>query len=1120
MKKTWILAALVMAVTNLTSLAETVTQTFYIDFGDVNAGRGRTTDGADANGHYWTNVKSQGNNYLMPGAVFQMVNSVNETTGYDILVNTRFMSNGQGAGGYMNPDADLLGDLAIETATEDYLFVEDFQDYNFVTFRNLDQTKAYRFHAFGSRANNQTRIGRYSFRGLNSWSENHQMAGEGCGEGGYNGNNSHISVSEPIFPDENGCITFTISRVQNMMHINAMKVEEIEAERPDLGLTFSQAMYIDFGENGVAPNNRWHKSEGADANGHYWNNFFGTTGSNGWVDVIPKGTAVSLVNADNADTGITATLMDYLKTNGGDNGGLKEPTVENLRDLAVASATGDYVYVELSQPSVSVEFTGVDPQKAYRIHAFGSRATSETDDRNGFFRLEGSTSWRDYQWFSGRGIGGSGVHGNVRNVAVSDYIYPTSDGRLVFTIERNKGMAHLNLLKLEEFTPEQAPEQRPEIVSVSVTGDAVEGSTVAMSPVMPTGINTGLYSAYLKLGVGNYSFSATCADESVVTLGASDSEGTFDFGGDDFVSDTESVVRILLNANTQTVEVLPITSFDICGSIAPEGTVLEYAGNGCWESTVALDKSVNGEYLTHYIYFTLNNSDAMAIRRIAGSNRVGMVSDGYNGENIRLNNGEYTIRVDLNGGIYTLNAPVNEHRVSVFGSSVANGQGAGDWKGYAYLYGQQLQQRTADGLSEYPLHTSGISIGGNTTTNLLDRYDDMLNDFGRYVMIGLSLGNEGIHGAADREKVFNGFRDNMLTLIERMRADGKVPVVVNNYTRGDYDADDYASVKSMNMLIHEWDVPSVNVLGAIDDGAGHWAAGYIADVAHPNQEGHRQFMQAIVPSLFDALAQGKPLPERVSSGSVTLDSGKYLSFTPEGRAQAFTLDVLASANEDATIYTFLHGAKGQYQGSLAVKADGSVIYNSPLKDPLTSESKPMADGKMHHLTLTHYFARGITFLYIDGVLAGSVNERLTLGEVVLGNSTTPINLGEIWFWRSGMNAEEIAAHVSGKLMKSSLEIYSPADADAAETLANHAQSLNFVKINNSTASGIDERGSDSFFRVTPAEGVVLIETAAPAEVVIYTMDGRVVRRLTVDNCAAVPLAQGLYLVNNHKVVIH
>ena len=145
------------------------------------------------------------------------MDAANVPTGYDILVNTRFMTNGKSAGGLMNPSAERLGDLAVETATEDYLFVEDFQDYNFFTFRGLDINKAYVFHAFGSRANDAVRIGNYSFRGQNEWSTNHQMAGPGCGQDGYNGNNANVAVSDPIFPDVNGEITFTIRRVQGMM---------------------------------------------------------------------------------------------------------------------------------------------------------------------------------------------------------------------------------------------------------------------------------------------------------------------------------------------------------------------------------------------------------------------------------------------------------------------------------------------------------------------------------------------------------------------------------------------------------------------------------------------------------------------------------------------------------------------------------------------------------------------------------------------------------------------------------------------------------------------------------------------------------------------------------------
>ena len=42
--------------------AQNTTQTMYIDFGEPdNDSRGHQTTGADANGNYWTNVKSSGN---------------------------------------------------------------------------------------------------------------------------------------------------------------------------------------------------------------------------------------------------------------------------------------------------------------------------------------------------------------------------------------------------------------------------------------------------------------------------------------------------------------------------------------------------------------------------------------------------------------------------------------------------------------------------------------------------------------------------------------------------------------------------------------------------------------------------------------------------------------------------------------------------------------------------------------------------------------------------------------------------------------------------------------------------------------------------------------------------
>lgn len=499
-------------------------------------------------------------------------------------------------------------------------------------------------------------------------------------------------------------------------------------------------------------------------------------------------------------------------------------------------------------------------------------------------------------------------------------------------------------------------------------------------------------------------------------------------------------------ADAYCVETLAQMPLCVKGPVVSEGVLLDYEGNGVWRKQVELTRPGGNEYVGRYVYFAFNGNDSLAVKRVAGTDKVFMPWGGGTGENIRLNPGTYEIAVDLGKGVFSIVPEENPFRISVFGSSVANGQGAPEFKGYAYLYGEQLKTRAADGESAYPFYTSGVSIGGNTTRHLLDRYDDLVRDGGRYVLIGLSLGNEGIHGATNPENVFNGFRDNMLKLIADMRRDGKIPVVVNNYTRGDYNDADYGWVKRMNLLIHEWDVPSVNVLGAIDDGSGKWSEGYIADMAHPDLSGHKEFMYAIVPSLFDALAEGKAQPVRDLSKSMTVGNGTAISLRPEGTVHPFTINMRVKGGMAGRMLTF-EDKDASKSGVLRVDDDGTIAYVSPTGNVINS-SADLYDGEWHDVALTHYHARGYTALYIDGVEAGAVKERLTLGDVVIGDSDVPgvsRDFAEISFWRSGMNAEELSAHHNGKMMKSSLEIYSPMHLQG-NAIPNHAQSMNSMTV--------------------------------------------------------------------------
>ena len=73
------------------------------------------------------------------------------------------------------------------------------------------------------------------------------------------------------------------------------------------------------------------------------------------------------------------------------------------------------------------------------------------------------------------------------------------------------------------------------------------------------------------------------------------------------------------------------------------------------------------------------------------------------------------------------------------------------------------------------------------------------------------------------------------------------------------------------------------VLGAIDDGKGHWALGW--DDKHPQNSGHHEFLYSFVPSLFEALEKGKPNPVKASSGGFArISSVRQPTPTNRGRA--------------------------------------------------------------------------------------------------------------------------------------------------------------------------------------------------------------------------------------------
>ncbi len=249
-------------------------------------------------------------------------------------------------------------------------------------------------------------------------------------------------------------------------------------------------------------------------------------------------------------------------------------------------------------------------------------------------------------------------------------------------------------------------------------------------------------------------------------------------------------------------------------------------------------------------------------------------------------------------------------RIAIFGSSVASGTGDDTGReGYAGKWRELLAPRGWEVLNQ--------SRGGDSTLTAAPRFAPvgepqpntkyLLPVNPAYVVIGLSLGNEGIKNQSDtagRDRISTQFETGLLGFIQRSRENRILPIIANCYTRQDFTDVEYAYVKRMNLLINSWDVPSINFLGAVDDGTGKWAKGFIHDALHPNLSGHAEMALTFVPSLFEALEKGKARPARPTATELAgINGNTTLTFVPSEKMHPFALGVSVRAQADGNIAT-------------------------------------------------------------------------------------------------------------------------------------------------------------------------------------------------------------------------
>jgi len=396
----------------------------------------------------------------------------------------------------------------------------------------------------------------------------------------------------------------------------------------------------------------------------------------------------------------------------------------------------------------------------------------------------------------------------------------------------------------------------------------------------------------------------------------------------------------------------------------------------------------------------------------------------------------------------SVSSPVKEKRIAVVGSSVATG--------WVTTYHNEMDMRggwarwMSRAMLDREWATINLSSPGDTTERVLDRLDEELFPLGvDVVIISLSLENEGIR-KENPDAVFNKYMKNLKLIVDKCKTNDVIPVIGLCYANNQFEKKHYEYIKKANGIISEWDVESIDLLGALNNGNGKFPKGYNFDGDHPNTLGHLEMYHAIVPTLFDALLEKKnPQTHKPKlNGFHRFVEGEHsstLSFIPDGIMHSFTISLNINMKSAGNLVTVRTDGKSAV---LELMQDNKLVYTSPDGKKYTSE-KPVIIKDWASLSIVNRYATGDLLVYSNGKQLLKASVKMSPFNIIIGGKSA-FDLKEIFIHRSALNANDVGMINLGGFPRSSLEVYSNftgTQFKAGEKLVNFAMSKSALIFN-------------------------------------------------------------------------
>jgi lysophospholipase L1-like esterase len=309
------------------------------------------------------------------------------------------------------------------------------------------------------------------------------------------------------------------------------------------------------------------------------------------------------------------------------------------------------------------------------------------------------------------------------------------------------------------------------------------------------------------------------------------------------------------------------------------------------------------------------------------------------------------------------------------------------------------------------------------------------------VFIGLSMSNEGLE-TLNPDTVFLSYKNGIRALIDSCKKHEIIPVIGLCYANNNYTEEQYQYLKKMNILIQSWGLPTVNLLGALNDGSGHFPEAYIFDPNHPNDLGHEALYRAFVPDLFDVVLGNKKMSGNgPSSGSIMLGNDmnhQTISYIPSEPMLSFTFGFSFQTKGNGTIASIFSADKEMIIG---IDPKGKMIYQGNQQKCIFGHTLNL--GSWHDLVICHGYLEKQTTLYLDGKKVGSIDEEFDPLAFLLKGNKQGTSFRDLRIYRATLTPEEIESLYEHKPVDGSLELLAPLDDGNLSTgmdLSNNALS--------------------------------------------------------------------------------